>query len=284
MKIPDNTLIQSISLRVRNIEDSVKFYSYLMGFKVIDKKPNQVFLSPNGKLPYLICLTESGNSKSRNPKSPGLFHAAFKFPSRKELGRVFLRLFNNQIKFQGFSDHLVSEAIYLSDPDGNGIELYADKPRSEWEWTFGQVVMDTLPLDLSKITSEIDDPEIWNGIHPETNIGHIHLSVSDLYKSEKFYSHILGFNVSNSLIPGAVFYSAGGYHHHIGTNIWQSEKGRTYEEKKTGLLEFTIKFPDENYLRSVTDKITESDLYIKSEGLNEFKVKDSDGIEIRLIV
>lgn len=102
MKIPDNTLIQSISLRVRNIEDSVKFYSYLMGFKVIDKKPNQVFLSPNGKLPYLICLTESGNSKSRNPKSPGLFHAAFKFPSRKELGRVFLRLFNNQIKFQDF--------------------------------------------------------------------------------------------------------------------------------------------------------------------------------------
>ncbi len=284
MKIPDNTLIQSISLRVRNIEDSVKFYSYLLGFKVIDKKPDQVKLSSNGELPYLICLTEFGNLKQHNPKSPGLFHVAFKFPSRKELARVMLRLFNNQTKFQGFSDHLVSEAIYLSDPDGNGIELYTDKPRSEWEWKFGQVVMDTLPLDLSKITSELDDPEIWTGIHPETNIGHIHLSVSDLNKSEKFYSHILGFNVSNSLIPGGMFYSAGGYHHHIGTNIWHSEKGRTYEDNSTGLLEYTIKIPDADYLKSVTDKIIESDLYIKSERLNEFHVKDFDGIAIKLIV
>lgn len=283
MRIPDNSFIQSIDLRVRNINESINFYSYLLGFKIEEKKRNQVFLSADEERTYLISLTEAENLKPRNPKDPGLFHTAFRLPSRKELARVFLRLFNNKIKFQGFSDHLVSEAVYLSDPDGNGIELYTDKPRSEWEINAGQVVMDTLPLDLSKLTSELDDPGLWNGIHPETILGHIHLNVTDLYNSEKFYSHILGFNVSNSQIPGAKFYSAGGYHHHIGTNVWNSEKGRKYDEKSAGLMEFTVKIPDQKYIEYIKENLRKSDLCVKPESSGEFHVKDFDGITVKII-
>ncbi|MDQ3022209.1 MAG: hypothetical protein M3R36_16800 [Bacteroidota bacterium] len=165
----------------------------------------------------------------------GLFHLALRFPNRIELARVFLRLFDNKLKFQGFSDHLVSEAIYLTDPDGNGVELYADKPRELWEWKMGEVQMDTLPLDLSKITGELDDKEVWNGIHPDTDLGHIHLNVSDLFQAEKIYNDIIGFNVTNSSYPGAKFFSAGGYHHHIGTNTWQTRKGIATKREFSGI-------------------------------------------------
>ena len=223
MKIPDNTKIQSVDLKVRDLRESLDFYSNLIGFRVIEEKGDTVLLSANGKPPYIIRLREVRDALRRQRGTTGLFHTAFRFPSRKELARVFLRLFDNKTKFTGFSDHLVSEAIYLNDPDENGVELYADRPKAGWHYSMGQVEMDTLPLDLSVITSELDDREVWNGIHPETDIGHIHLSVSDLHKAQEIYSLLLGFNITNSSYPGALFMAAGGYHHHIGANTWLSK-------------------------------------------------------------
>ncbi len=202
--------------------------------------------------------------------------------SRTELGRVFLRLFRNNVKFQGFSDHLVSEAIYLADPDENGVELYADKPRSEWVNNMGQIMMDTLPLDLSLITAGIDENEQWRGIHPAADIGHIHLNVSDLQKAQKFYSLLLGMNVTNSMYNGALFFSAGGYHHHIGTNIWSSRNGSPAPENTAGLLKYTINIPDENYLNELEKRYSEAGLTASQLKNGEFEVLDFDKIKIKL--
>jgi len=265
MKIPDNTKIQSVDLRVRNLNNSLNFYSNLLGLGEIARGDDYSLLSANGKNPYLIKLVEDKNAKLRAPNTTGLFHIAFRFPNRKELARVFMRLFNKKTKFQGFSDHLVSEAIYLPDPDGNGIELYADKPKEIWEWKLGQVLMDSLPLDLSVITRELDDPQIWKGIHPDTDIGHIHFNVSNLFKAEKFYNDMLGFNVTSTLFPGVLFVSAGGYHHHIGANVWSSNKGHSPDDNSLGLINYTIKIPDKSFLNLIEEKAKDSKITVDAE-------------------
>lgn len=282
MKIPDNTKIQSVDLKVKNLEESLRFYSELLGFKIISENNSTAELSANGNGPYLIKLTEDKNALRRQRGTTGLFHTAFRFPDRTELGRVFLRLFRNNVKFQGFSDHLVSEAIYLADPDENGVELYADKPRSEWVNNMGQIMMDTLPLDLSLITAGIDENEQWRGIHPAADIGHIHLNVSDLQKAQKFYSLLLGMNVTNSMYNGALFFSAGGYHHHIGTNIWSSRNGSPAPENTAGLLKYTINIPDENFLNELEKRYSEAGLTASQLKNGEFEVLDFDKIKIKL--
>jgi catechol 2,3-dioxygenase len=283
MKIPDNTKIQSIDLRVSDLKAPLNFYSNLIGIKEIERSNDTSFLSADGKYPYLIKLTEDKTAGIRMKGTTGLFHLALRFPNRKELARVFLRLFNNKIKFQGFSDHLVSEAIYLADPDGNGVELYADKPKETWEWKVGEVQMDTLPLDLSTITNELDDRDVWNGIHPETDLGHVHLNVSDLFQSEKIYNHLIGLNVTNYSYPGATFFSAGGYHHHVGANTWMTRKGIAPKEKSLGMISFTIKIPDRDYINQIKENLKDTGLEIISEEGNSLSLKDYDGNLIKII-
>ncbi len=280
--IPDKTRIQSIDIRVRDLKDSLNFYSDLIGFKIVDQNDFEAILSSTGVLPYIIKLTEDKSAPVRIKGSTGLFHMAFLFPNRKELARVFMRLFKNNIKFQGFSDHLVSEAIYLSDPDGNGVELYTDKPRDQWQESHGQILMDTLPLDLSKVTSELDDPEIWNGIHPDTFLGHIHLNVSELKKAEEFYNEILGFRITNTQFPKALFLGAGGYHHHIGSNTWMLDKRAKADENSLGMTSFTIRIPDDNYINLISERAEKNKLNVFSDNKSVL-IKDFDNINIRII-
>ena len=281
-KIPDNTIIQSIDLRVRDLKTSIEFYVYQLGLKEIERTDNEIIISSDGKYPYMFKLTEESNAPVRIKGTTGLYHIAVLFPDRKELARVFMRLFANKIKFQGFSDHLVSEAIYLSDPDGNGIELYADKPRDTWIWKNDEVMMDSLPLDLSEITNELYDREVWNGIHPDTKLGHIHLNVSDLRNTEEFYNEILGFNISNYSYPGAKFFSAGGYHHHIAGNTWTTNKKLYRNEKSLGMTSYTIKITSKEYLKNLKENLTGSVHFIKGND-NELKMKDPDGNIMKII-
>lgn len=283
MKIPDNTKIQSIELRVKDLERSLNFYSNLLGFKVIYNTNGTAELSANGNAPFVFRLVEDKNAVWRQRGTTGLFHTAIRLPNRKELARVFIRLFDYKVKFQGFSDHLVSEAIYLADPDENGIELYADKPRTEWVNTMGQIEMDTLPLDLSKITGELkDDNSEWDGIHPDTDIGHIHLNVSDLHKAQKVYSLLLGMNVTNSMYNGAMFFSAGGYHHHIGTNIWSSRNGSPAPDNVMGLISFTIKVPDESYILELQKRFDEAGLLLNRYENGTLEILDFDKAKIKV--
>lgn len=282
MKIPDNTKIQSASLRVKDLERSLNFYSHLLGFKVISENETYAQLSATGSLPYIISIHEDKNAVHKPSGTTGLFHIAIRLPNRKELARVFLRLFDNKIKFRGFSDHLVSEAIYLEDPDENGVELYADKPREEWMYKMGQIEMATLPLDLTVLTNELDDKNVWNGIHPDTEMGHIHLSVSNINKAQDVYSMILGMNVSNSTYPGAMFFAAGGYHHHIGANVWSSKNGKPAPENSVGLINFTVKVPDMEYLKEIERRANESGLILKPLDGNNMVILDYDKNKITL--
>jgi len=284
MKIPDNTKIQSVDLKVKDLASSLHFYSELMGFKIISQTQNSAQLSATGDLPYLLQLTEDKNAIHKPKGTTGLFHVAIRLPNRKELARVFLRLFGSKIKFQGFSDHLVSEAIYLEDPDENGLELYADRPREEWPYNMGQVEMATLPLNLNTITDELEDRNEWNGIHPDTDIGHIHLNVSDIKKAQNFYSFILGMNVTNSAYNGAMFFSAGGYHHHIGTNVWSSKNGSPAPENSVGLQSYTVIVPDLEYLSEITSKAKDAELLISAFDGEKALIKDYDGIKIFLVI
>ena len=283
MKIPDNTKIQSIDLRVRDLKTSLDFYSGQLGFREITSEGNTSLLSANGEYPYLIKLVEDKNAHVRIKGTTGLYHIAILFPDRKELAKVFMKLFKNQMKFQGFSDHLVSEAIYLSDPDGNGIELYIDKPRDTWVWKNGEVVMDSLPLDLSLITNELNEGEIFTGIHPETILGHIHLNVSDLRKAEEFYNEIIKMNISNYSYPGARFFSAGDYHHHIGTNNWSTNKKLSANENSLGMISYTIKIPDKDYLNHIKENAENSKLKIISAEADGLSLKDQDGNLVQII-
>lgn len=268
MKIPDKTNIQNLNLSVKNLDEALNFYSRQIGFTIINRNGSEAYLSANGNEPYIIGLHENSNGKYPAKDSTGLFHAAIKFPNRKELARVFLRLFENKVKFQGFSDHIVSEAIYLSDPDGNGIELYVDKPKESWNWRLGQIEMDTLPLNLQVLTNELKDEDLKDdAVHPDTEIGHIHLKVSNLLKAEKFYSHLLGLKVTNSSYNGALFFAADSYHHHIAANIWSTKNGSPPPVNSLGLIDFTVNILDGNYLDSVIENS-------KSAGIENGKTPD----------
>ncbi len=282
MEFPFTTKIQSIDLLVRDLKESFTFYSHLLGLKVVDRIGDTMLLSANGKEPYLIKLTEDVNAELSYRGAPGLFHLAIRFPNRKELARVFLRLFNNKTKFQGFADHLVSEAIYLSDPEGNGVELYVDRPRDEWDWKFGEVLMDTLPLDISLLTNELDDREVWNGIHPDADLGHVHLNVSDLSAGEKFYNEILGLNITSSSYPGARFFSAGGYHHHVGINIRSSKKGISRKKNSTGMTAYTLYLPGREIIKEIEIVAKNEGLFLGSEN-NKLVIKDYEDNKVILV-
>jgi len=169
------------------------------------------------------------------------------------------------------------------DPDGNGIELYVDKPKNEWVWNNEQIEMNTLPLDLRVLTNELENrDEQWKGIDENTMIGHIHLRVTDLFKAEKFYSHVLGFNITNSGYGGALFMSAGGYHHHIGTNIWHSANGSTHKDNSFGIKSFSIKISDSDYIEEIRTNAKQKGLEF-IELKDGISIKDYDNINVNII-
>jgi catechol 2,3-dioxygenase len=283
--LPIKTGISGIKLRVSNLDSSLKFYSGHLGFQVFEKKSNYAMLSASGKSPYQVFLVESHGSDPVSSKTAGLYHAAIKVPNRQELAMILKKLSQKEVRFHGFSDHLVSEALYLADPDGNGIEIYSDRPKEQWKWSNGQIRMETLPLDVESLLNEVRRMELNNVIHPDTIIGHIHLRVSDLQKAENFYSKILGFNVTTREYPGALFMSAGGYHHHIGTNIWSGQNIPPASEKSLGLDHFVIHIPDYNVLQAIKANLKDNEF-----GTIDFKedtnadgiiyAKDFDGIKV----
>jgi len=172
----------------------------------------------------------------------GLYHFAVLVPSRPALGQVLRRLARAQVPI-GEADHLVSEALYLSDPDGNGIEIYRDRPRDQWKWANGTVQMATEPLDLEDLLREAEgDPGSPDALPAGTRIGHVHLQVSDVQKAVEFYHGIIGFDVV-ALWQGAAFVSAGGYHHHLGLNSWSSRGQPAAPPGSSGLESFVIRVP-----------------------------------------
>ncbi|MGO8673426.1 MAG: VOC family protein [Capsulimonadaceae bacterium] len=245
-----------VALRVADLRRSLRFYTEILGFRDFSETPGTALLgAESGEI--LLELVEAPVALPVVSTATGLYHAAILTPTRADLGRLLQRLIEREIPF-GQSDHLVSEALYLSDPDGHGLELYSDRPRSEWSWSNGSVAMAVDPLDLDGLLAEADsDGAQWTGLPAGTRIGHVHLRVGDLTVASEFYHGILGFDITCSM-SGALFVSAGRYHHHLGLNVWQS-KGRGPAPTRAAAMDyFTIVLPNADALAGLAQQLEDA--------------------------
>jgi catechol 2,3-dioxygenase len=281
--LPPLTRIEHAHFRVSNLETAVAFYRDLVGMSVLSTDGKESVLSASAAGAPVLYLTESAYAEPRNPRSPGLFHMALLFPERRDLALAFRRLYELRWPFQGFADHGVSEALYLADPDGNGIELYIDRPRDAWPYRGGELQMVTEPLDVDSLLSEISDRDSENpGSRPGPSIGHMHLQVSDLQKAERFYHAILGFDITQRNFPGALFMSAGGYHHHIGVNTWNSLGGPSTTPTARGLLSFALQLNDARFTQVLRERMKGSEFWLR-ESAHGFVLRDGDNIQIEIL-
>ncbi|NOJ32896.1 MAG: ring-cleaving dioxygenase [Candidatus Nitrosocosmicus sp.] len=279
--IDQNARIGQVHLRVSDINLSLEFYKSFLGFKIVEQTDHVVFLSSDGKMPYLIALS---TAKSLDlTKRAGLYHFAILLPQRKNLAEFLSHLLKHKdtIKIDGFSDHLVSEAIYIRDPDDIGIEIYRDRIPSEWKWIENQVVMAIEPLDMEGLLAE--STKSWSGFPSDTSIGHVHLHVSNLANAKKFYSEILGLTTTAGM-KGALFFAAGKYHHHIATNTWLGEDISQASDSFAGLDYFIIQFSSKDKLNDMIRKLEFSKISVKSLEDGSFSIFDEDKISIHLTV
>ena len=260
------TSMGTVRLTVADLDRVRDFYRDAIGLKVETGSDGTVRLgtvdehAPHLVDDVLIELVGDPVAPSRPRGTSGLFHLAILVPSRADLARALQRVAEAGWRLSGASDHLVSEALYLSDPEGNGIELYRDRPRDQWPVRDGVLQMDTLPLDLDGVLSELRREDANAGMPPGTRIGHVHLNVGDLTAVEAFYSGALGFDVTVRGYPGALFVSAGGYHHHLGLNTWAGEGAPPAPPGSRGLREFEILLPSELALGELEQRISEKGL------------------------
>jgi len=278
--IHPDTFVGTVTLKTADLGLLIHFYTEVIGLELLHRSLEDAVLGAGSR--PIIKLVSLPEAKQPPTSATGLYHAAILFPDRRSLAIKIAQITAQRIPL-GEADHLVSEAFYLSDPEGNGLELYRDRPREEWKWGNGSVVMATDPIDWTSFLGEIrrDDPDLSNPLAPkETKLGHVHLKVADIDDSLRFYHGVLGFDVM-ARIPGALFVSAGGYHHHIGMNTWQSRGGVPPTEPSTGLLEYSIILPDHAELDRVTNRIEAAGITIRRDNKAAY-VQDPSQIPINL--
>jgi catechol 2,3-dioxygenase len=263
--IAAGTTLGTVRLTVSDLTTSRSFYEVVLGMRTAEREDGTVVLGPHGNGHPLLELRADSAAEPVDLRRTGLYHFAILVRTRRDLAAALLRILRAGWPLQGASDHLVSEALYLSDPDGNGIEIYRDRPRPEWPRAGDSIMMATLPLDLDDLLGElaggreldaakiaaINDTPLPAG----TTVGHVHLQVSDLRSSEAFYSGVLGFEVTVRGYPGALFVSAGGYHHHLGLNTWHSAGAGAPPPRALGLRSLEVLLPDADSLRRVLARV-----------------------------
>jgi catechol 2,3-dioxygenase len=273
-----NIYVGEVNIKVKNLDNALTFYQNIMGFQVLDKSERKAALTTNGKT-TLVTLEQPENVIPKEERMSGLYHFAILLPSRADLS-VFLRHFLGTGYPLGAADHYVSEALYINDPDGNGIEVYRDRPSKEWTWKNGLVDMATEELDGNSILAESDAE--WNGLPEGTLMGHIHLHVGDLKKAEEFYTKGLGFEVV-SHYPQAFFLSTGRYHHHIAINTWQGVGAPTPPQNSVGLNWYTLVFPDDGARESAVKQLQQLGVTLK-KAEDYYITSDPSGNQIRLVL
>jgi catechol 2,3-dioxygenase len=238
-RLPADARIGEVSLAVSSLDRSLSFYTEVLGFRVDGQSGTSAALAA-GPTRVVLRLEQLEGARPRPRRTSGLYHVAILVPDRAALGRSLRRLAAAEWPLTGASDHLVSEALYLDDPDGLGIEIYRDRPRERWRIEAGEVAMATEPLDLGDVAREPGAERPWAGLEPGTRIGHLHLHVPDLQQAEALYCDEIGFSPTLRRYPGALFVAAGGYHHHVGLNVWAGVGAPPPPEDAVGLRGFTI--------------------------------------------
>lgn len=268
----------AVSLRVADLGRSEEFYTTKLGLAVIDRAPGVLLLGVESRI--LLRLVEVPGATAKPRRSTGLYHFAILVPTRRDLGIVLAHLVRSGTRLQGGADHLVSEALYLADPDGNGIEIYRDRTREEWPWEGDQVAMENAPLDIDGLIRESEGEELET-LARGTKMGHVHLQVRDLDEAESFYQGVIGFNVMQRWRPSALFVSAGGYHHRLGLNTWSGVGAPPPPENAVGLEYYTIELPPDE-LAEVRSRLEQAGVVVSEEG-GAVRLKDPSGNGMLLV-
>ncbi len=285
-QLPAQASIGFAHLRVSNLARSLQFYKDLLGLAEIERAGQQVTLSPTARPPAILILEELAGARPKPARTTGLYHTAIRLPDRAGLARLLKRLMAHRWPLQGASDHGVSEALYLPDPDGLGVELYVDRPQEVWPRQGGTIAMGTEPLDLEDLLAQDPGGEApWDGISARTDIGHVHMHVADLKQAGDFYQAGLGFDLKLEYY-GALFLAAGSYHHHIGLNIWAGAGALAPPPEAVGLFAYGLELPDDAALQALITHLKNTGIAINSadgdRGQRGVQVLDPDGVIVEL--
>lgn len=268
--------IPQLRLRTARLEPLLAFYAHALGLEMLSRSGSEAVLAAPGQNEPLVILSEDPSAVRRPAGATGLFHLALRFPSRVGLANALRRLLSYQDALVGAEHHGVSEALYLRDPDGNGVELYADVPRAQWPWHEGQIAMTSASLDLANLLAATDAPSARAASPRGIALGHLHLHVADLAEAERFFHEYLGLAVTQRDFPGALFFAAGGYHHHIAANTWAGG-ARTPPAGSTGLISYRL----ETSLQESVDVLRQRALAFGyetgAEGTGFLQVRDPNG-------
>ena len=262
--IDARTMCGAVSLIVANLDRSLDYYQHRIGLLLHRREGNTAALGAGSR--DLLLLTEQPGARPVQQGHTGLYHFAILTPDRVELSRTLHHLIATNTPIGGASDHGVSEALYLSDPDGHGIEIYRDRPREEWPLPGGHLQMTVDPLDVRGLLAASDDVAgDWTGLHPGTTIGHVHLHVADITAAEQFYVNTLGFTRMQRFGNQASFVAAGGYHHHLGLNTWAGVGAAPPPIDAARLAWFELRLPDAAALEAVVGRVQSAGIPIQEE-------------------
>lgn len=274
------THVSQVNLRVQDLDRSLAFYTSVVGFKVLNRTEKSGQLTADGKT-VLLSLEQPEDIAPKQPRTAGLYHFAILLPERSDLAAIVRYFTEISLPFSS-SDHLVSEALYFSDPDGNGIEVYRDRRPDEWAWRGDEVVMTVDPLDFNDLLENSFQKE-WHGLPADTVIGHIHLHVADLQRAEQFYTEGLGLDIVCQYGGQASFISAGKYHHHIGINTWNGIGAPSPSSNSAGLASYVIVLPDEKVRDQTVDHLKAIQAPVFEEN-DTIMTEDPSGNRILLII
>jgi catechol 2,3-dioxygenase len=279
---PEPLRISSVALAVRDLERVAAFYRDVIGLQVLARTGDAVSLGAGGAA--FLDLVRRPDALPDDPAGAGLYHTAFLLPSRADLGRWLAHFGELRLPLDGAADHSVSEAVYISDPEGNGVEVYADRPRAAWHWTDGpegrRVEMVNRPLDAAGLLREAGGAR-WAGAPDGTRIGHVHLRVGDLAAAEDFYHGTIGLDPTRRR-NGASFLSSGHYHHHLGMNVWQSAGAGRRDEAATGLAWFSLDVETPDLLAAQQERLRQAAANVTALS-NGIEAVDPWGTRVRLI-
>src|SRR3954468_12641955 len=279
-RLPESTHLGRVRLQVADLERSLAFYEQVLGLRAMERTADSASLGTHGEDREIVHLRQLSSARPVPRRGLlGLYRFAILLPDRASLGRFIAHL--GEIgAYAGMSDHFVSEAVYLTDPDGLGIEVYADRPRDAWKYDERQLHMTTNHLNVDDLIGAAGG-EKWKGMPAGTVLGHVHLYVGDIDKAEAFYHDALGFDKVVWSYPGALFMSAGGYHHHLGTNTW-AKGAPAATDADARLLEWEILVPTAKDAREAAASVKSAGYDVKEES-GEWVLTDPWGTSLRLV-